>query len=292
MKRAFGHEPHEPTGSRHQCCEPAFTLIELLVVIAIIAILASLLVPAVAKSKENGWSTVCQNNTRQITLAFFQYNLDGDDRIADRKWTNGPYINSRGHRSGGEWLNTPAILLNSYAPDPRIWVCPKKRRGFTYRSEPGQFTPAETGFQSYGFNYLGVFGGANNLSHATKISDLKSPSDTVSLAEVYGSDDPKQTGGNRSGDAAWLNSNWAWGSYPKTIMSVADQNFKFQTQMKKHNKRVSIIWADGRTDLQRPSRLMWRNFYGFNTSSQIGRFYAPSDSPVSTPMFDAREVPP
>src|SRR3954468_23852347 len=138
------HDLHHGMRARRLCCLHAFTLVEMLVVIAVVGILASLLLPTLAKSHEKGWGAACQNNVRQITIAFFQYNLDGDDRIANRAWTNGPYRNARGFRCGGEWLNTPAILLDSYAPDAHIWVCPKKRRGFTYRSEPGQFSPAET----------------------------------------------------------------------------------------------------------------------------------------------------
>jgi prepilin-type N-terminal cleavage/methylation domain-containing protein/prepilin-type processing-associated H-X9-DG protein len=116
-----------------RCLFGGFTLIELVVVIAIIALLASLLLPAVASAKEKSKSAVCLNNLRQLQLGWKLYADDNEDSFVPNISRQSLYLiqenvapswvlgNARHHSST---TNLRAGLLFQYTKAGSIYQCP------------------------------------------------------------------------------------------------------------------------------------------------------------------------
>ncbi len=83
-----------PTAASRNAATDTFTLVELLVVIAIIAILASLLLPALSRAKGKGQSAVCLNNLKQLLQGWTLYADNNDDHLAGSIAVYG--VNQRG----------------------------------------------------------------------------------------------------------------------------------------------------------------------------------------------------
>ncbi len=156
----------------------SFTIIELLVVIGIIAILASLLLPALAKAKASARRIACVNNGKELDLGYMLYAQNWGDYLvppvdsSTTKWATEP--------NRGNW---GYLVLPYVKEEYGIFKCPSAPE---HPSWAVQNDPKTEKLNSWVLNFYLGYGGwsyTGGTSKVFKLSGIKSPGHCVSFFE-------------------------------------------------------------------------------------------------------------
>ena len=219
-----------------------FTLIELLVVIAIIAILASLLLPALAKAKGKAEAIACLSNSKQIMLGWLMYTEDSEGRMPPKIYPNSAIWGSLENTNAGLLLDPEQSLLGPFIKSAGVYRCPSDR-----------FPDPATGQRLFSLSANAFLGGISvtvkneipdrtyNPKGVTKIADLQRPGPVMTFVTLDEHPDSIDDAVFHSvGGCAIQNAEWR--NVPASYHYGGGANFSFADGHSEIHK-----WRDSRT---------------------------------------------
>lgn len=262
----------------------AFSLVELLLVIATIALLMSILVPALVGARALSRASVCKSNIRQLVIANIGYANENNGSYVPAAFDIASSNLSRWHgvrdNTDGPFDPTKGPLAE-YLADGCVKQCPEK---VIFRHGDPWDWDFEDGCGGYGYNmtYIGSRVWENYEDEKCRVtakdSDIRHPSQTLMFADTA-------MAKLDNGIPYYLEYSFAEPPYfvvngiPVTAWGYASPSIHFR-----HRDRANIGWADGHTDSRRMAKFKGKNAYGVE-SYDVGLGWF---EPLDNSLFDLK----
>jgi prepilin-type processing-associated H-X9-DG protein/prepilin-type N-terminal cleavage/methylation domain-containing protein len=262
----------------------AFTLVELLVVIATIALLLSILMPALAAARAQGEAVVCKSNIRQLVLANIGYSNENDGfcvPAASDMWDfmGGLYRWHGVRDSPDEPFDPLKGPLAEYLANGKVKECPGKVR-FVKGNKWGESFEKGCGGYGYNMTYLGSGLWQTGLDfkemyrQTTRMLKISKPDKTLMFADCAMSLEK----------GSYIEYSFAEPPYFVMNGQLFTGMYTSPSIHFRHRNRANIGWADGHIDSRRMAKFKGKNYYGVeSTGMKLGWF-----EPIDNSLFDLK----